>query len=129
MPQRHVLELFSMEVLMKHPSHVIKRNGSVVPFTPERIANAIFRATVAVGGRDREASDRLAALVVAQLEKDTPPDTFPSIEQIQDLVEKTLIEEGHARVAKAYILYRDERARQRSRRNDASLQHPRSIIP
>lgn len=80
MPQRHVLELFSMEVLMKHPSHVIKRNGSVVPFTPERIANAIFRATVAVGGRDREASDRLAALVVAQLEKDTPPDTFPSIE-------------------------------------------------
>jgi uridine kinase len=113
---------------MTPPTHVIKRNGSIVPFTPERIANAIYRAAVAVGGRDRATSEHLASLVVKALEEQTPPDAYPSIEQIQDLVEKTLIEEGHARVAKAYILYRDERARQRDRRSDSS-QRPSSNIP
>jgi transcriptional regulator NrdR family protein len=53
-------------------THIIKRDGSVVPFTPERIANAIYRAAVAVGGRDRSTSEALAAEVVSQLEQTTP---------------------------------------------------------
>jgi uridine kinase len=94
-------------------THVIKRTGAIVPFNADRITNAIYRAAVAVGGRDRETAERLAAQVVAALEAETPSGTYPSIEQIQDTVEKVLIENGHARVAKAYILYRDDRARQR----------------
>lgn len=99
--------------------YVVKRNGSTVPFTPDRISNAIYRAAVAVGGRDRQTSKDLAAQVVEQLKETTLPGMNPTIEQIQDLVEKVLIENGHARVAKAYILYRDERARQRNKRAES----------
>jgi uridine kinase len=95
---------------------VIKRSGAVVPFNPDRIANAIYRAAVAVGGRDRETAEKLSAEVVALLEKNSVDGHIPTIEEIQDGVEKVLIEKGHARVAKAYILYRDERSRARQER-------------
>jgi uridine kinase len=94
-------------------THVIKRTGAVVPFTPERITNAIYRAAVAVGGRDRTIAEGLTQQVVALLEETTPPGKHPAVEEIQDVVEKVLIENGHAKVAKAYILYREDRARQR----------------
>ncbi|MGQ9600814.1 MAG: ATP cone domain-containing protein [Anaerolineae bacterium] len=94
-------------------THVIKRTGEVVPFTPERITNAIYRAAVAVGGRDRTIAEGLTWQVVDLLERTIPPGTHPTVEEIQDLVEKVLIENGHAKVAKAYILYREERARLR----------------
>jgi len=96
--------------------HVVKRTGAIVPFNQERITNAIYRAAVAVGGRDRSIAERLSDQVVAMLEEITPPGHIPTIEEIQDVVEKVLIENGHARTAKAYILYRDERARQRKER-------------
>jgi len=92
-------------------SRVIKRTGAVVPFNPDRITNAIYRAAVAVGGRDRATAEALTGQVVAILEETIPPDQYPTVEQIQDVVEKVLIENGHAKVAKAYILYREERAR------------------
>lgn len=94
-------------------THVAKRTGAIVPFTPERITNAIYRAAVAVGGHDRAASERLTGQVIALMEAQMPPDHTPTVEEVQDCVEKVLIENGHARVAKAYILYRDERARAR----------------
>jgi uridine kinase len=94
-------------------THVVKRTGAVVPFTPERITNAIYRAVVAVGGRDRSTCEGLTEQVVRILERTAPPARHPTIEEIQDVVEKVLIENGHARVAKAYILYREERARLR----------------
>lgn len=92
---------------------VVKRSGAVVPFTPERISNAIYRAAVEVGGRDRETAQQLSQQVVELLEKNPDPNYMPTIEEIQDVVEKVLIEAGHARVAKAYILYRNERASHR----------------
>jgi len=95
---------------------VVKRNGTVVPFTPERITNAIYRAAVAVGGRDKQTAQELSGKVVDLLEANTPQGQIPNIEQIQDTVEKVLIENGHAKVAKAYILYRNERIRQREKR-------------
>lgn len=104
---------------MAEITHVIKRSGALVPFTPERITNAIYRAAVAVGGRDKETAKALTEQVVNLLKQTTPEGTHPHIEQIQDLVEKVLIESGHARVAKAYILYRDERAKQRDKRSKA----------
>jgi uridine kinase len=98
---------------MSKIQYVIKRNGAVVSFSPDRIANAIYRAAVEVGGRDRVLSQELAGKVVAELEQNPNPNYRPHIEEIQDMVERVLIENGHARVAKAYILYRDERARHR----------------
>lgn len=94
-------------------THVIKRNGAIVPFNKDRITNAIYRAAVAVGGRDRSIAERLSDQVVQILERTYPPDKIPMVEEIQDVVEKVLIENGHARTAKAYILYRYERARRR----------------
>ncbi|MEN6481037.1 MAG: ATP cone domain-containing protein [Anaerolineaceae bacterium] len=102
--------------MMSKISHVIKRSGVIVPFTPERITNAIYRAAVAVGGRDRTIAENLGSQVVQLLEQNTPEAQYPTIEEIQDTVEKVLIENGHAKVAKAYILYRDERQRTRQER-------------
>jgi uridine kinase len=98
--------------------NVVKRSGAIVPFNPERITNAIYRAAVAVGGRDRSTAERLTIQVVQLLESQTARDHTPTVEEIQDLVEKVLIENGHAKVAKAYILYRDERSRLRRFRSD-----------
>jgi len=94
-------------------THVIKRSEATVPFNQERISNAIYRAAVAVGGRDRGRATWLASQVVQFMEQNTPQGHTPHIEEIQDAVEKVLIENGHAAVAKAYILYRDEAARRR----------------
>ncbi|RMF54754.1 adenosylcobalamin-dependent ribonucleoside-diphosphate reductase [Candidatus Woesearchaeota archaeon] len=88
-----------------------KRNNEIVPFEQEKITNAIFKAAEAVGGRDEATAKRLSDLVVAELNKVYDEKHIPSVEEIQDTVEKTLIEEGHAKTAKAYIIYRQERRR------------------
>ncbi len=113
---------------MNELSHVIKRSGAVVPFNPDRIANAIYRAAVSVGGRDRETANRLASDVVNVLGEITPPREHPGIELIQDTVEKVLIENGHARVAKAYILYRDEQSKKRREEGERSSR-PSEKVP
>lgn len=89
-----------------------KRDGREVPFNIEKIANAIFRASNSVGVKDYEAAFRLAEKMVEYTEKEIA-DTIPSVEQIQDIVEKVLIDNGWAETAKAYILYRAERTRLR----------------
>ena len=88
--------------------YVRKRDGRLEPFDQERITNAIWKAAKAVGGRDRELAKRLSDKVVVQLEKRFGEEGVPTVEEIQDLVEKALIENGHARTAKAYILYRKQ---------------------
>lgn len=109
-------------------TQVIKRSGAVVPFNAERITNAIYRAAVEVGGRDRATAENLAQQVVAMLEQNNTDGHPPHIEEIQDVVEKVLIENGHAKVAKAYILYRDERARHR-KQQEAQTSRPSENIP
>lgn len=114
--------------MKKQITHVIKRSGAIVPFNRERIVNAIYRAAVTVGGRDRQRAEWLAGQVVDFLEQDASVDSPPHIEEIQDVVEKVLIENGHAMVTKEYILYRNERNRQRQ----AAIQktaRPSSNIP
>lgn len=93
--------------------YVIKRSGAVVPFKKERIANAIYRAAVAVGGRDKLTAEKLADEVVENMEQRHPEGYKPHIEEIQDCVEKALIKNGHVQVAKAYILYRNENEKKR----------------
>ncbi|MDR4507075.1 MAG: anaerobic ribonucleoside-triphosphate reductase [Candidatus Brocadiaceae bacterium] len=91
---------------------VIKRDGRTVPFNEKKIADAIFKAAQAVGGADRALADELAVVVNMFLEKKYAGQ-MPGIEDIQDVVEKVLIETGHAKTAKAYILHRDKRTRAR----------------
>ncbi len=88
---------------------VRKRDGRLVAFNKQKIADAIFKAAQAVGGEDRVLAEELAGVVTMFVDKNYP-DAPPHIEEIQDTVEKVLIEMGHARTAKAYILYRDRRA-------------------
>ncbi|HEY70000.1 MAG TPA: response regulator SirA [Anaerolineae bacterium] len=109
-------------------THVVKRSGAIVPFNIDRITNAIYRAAVSVGGRDRERAAWLAKQVVKFLEDTTPEGEHPHIERIQDAVEKVLIENQHAKVAKAYILYREERIQQR-RKEAGSKQRPSENVP
>ena len=107
--------------------NVTKRDGRVVPFTQERITNAIYRAAVEVGGRDKVTAQRLSDQVVTILESNYEPGAAPAVEEIQDIVEMVLIENGHARVAKAYILYRDERNRSRLQHSSTSEQRHENI--
>jgi ribonucleoside-triphosphate reductase len=85
---------------------VRKRDGSVVQFQLDKIADAIWKAVKAVGGQDQEKSNRLATLVLEELDKKYGADGIPGVEDVQDSVEKVLIKEGHDQTAKAYILYR-----------------------
>ncbi len=89
-----------------------KRNGQTVSFDEEKIAQAIFKAAQSVGGSDIETARKIAKKVVfvVRIKFDSASD-IPSVEQIQDIVEKVLIEEGHAKTAKAYILYRQQQAK------------------
>ena len=77
---------------------VRKRNEREVTFNESKIAEAIFKAAQAVGGEDRETADELAGVVTMFLEQEFTGDT-PGIEDIQDVVEKVLIETGHAKTA------------------------------
>ena len=113
---------------MSRIQSIVKRDGSIVDFTPQRITNAIYRAAVAVGGRDKHTAEELTEKVLQFIEAQTPEGEPPTVEQIQDTVEKVLIENGHARVAKAYILYRAERAHLREQRKERAAQ-PSSNIP
>jgi ribonucleoside-diphosphate reductase alpha chain len=98
---------------MMKMTHIRKRDGRVVPFDKKKISDAIWKAAEAVGGQDSALADKLASQVVEILEKTMPLGAIPNIEDIQDLVEKVLIENGHAKTAKHYILYRNERAKLR----------------
>lgn len=93
-------------------SKIIKRNGEIVDFNPEKIQKAVTKAVEAVGGTDLETPKKLTALVVEQIEAKFQG-RLPDVEGVQDIVEKVLIEEGHATVAKAYIIYREKRAERR----------------
>ena len=107
--------------------YVIKRNGATVPFSKSRITNAIYRAAVSVGGRDKKIAEGLSKQVVEILESQFEPNQYPTVEEIQDIVEKVLIENGHAKVSKHYILYREERTRRRNKEKSNASQRSEFI--
>ncbi len=98
----------------EHFTQVRKRDGRLVLFDQIKIADAIFKAAEAVGGEDRFLAEELAKAVTVFLRKKFKS-RIPGIEEIQDVVEKVLIETGHAKTAKAYILYREKRSQLRRR--------------
>lgn len=85
-----------------------KRDGKIADFNPIKITEAIWKAAQAVGGKDYRKAGELTNNVMDSLEKNLKRGEMPTVEQVQDTVEKTLIEEGHAKTAKAYILYRKQ---------------------
>ncbi|MBQ6335648.1 MAG: anaerobic ribonucleoside triphosphate reductase [Ruminococcus sp.] len=90
---------------------IVKRDGREAEFNVEKITNAIYKAAHAIGGNDYESAEKLAAKVMEYLEAED--NDTPTVEHVQDTVEKILIENGHARTAKEFILYRAERTRVR----------------
>jgi ribonucleoside-diphosphate reductase alpha chain len=87
-----------------------KRDGRIVDFDSEKISAAVWKTAQAVGIGDRSIAVNTARQVVEELDKTLRTEEIPSVEQVQDLVEKTLIREGQVNMAKAYILYRQKRA-------------------
>ncbi|MCD4690522.1 hypothetical protein K8S17_03590, partial [bacterium] len=87
---------------------VRKRGGTIVPFDRTKITTAIFKAAEEVGGRDIEVAERLTDEVLLFLYSEKG-DKLPQVEEIQNAIEKILVERGHAKTAKAFILYRDRR--------------------
>jgi ribonucleoside-diphosphate reductase alpha chain len=86
-----------------------KRSGVVADFDQAKITKAIWKAAKSVGGTDKSIAEQISNQVSAVLEVFFKDDeNFPTVEQIQDLVEKILIEGGHAKTAKAYIIYREQ---------------------
>lgn len=96
---------------------VRKRDGRLVEFTESKITDAIFKAAEAVGGEDRTLAMELTLDVMKALREQFGDQIF-SVEDVQDAVEKVLIENGHAKTAKAYILYRASRTRIRDAKSE-----------
>ena len=95
------------------PEYITKRDGRRVVYDEGKIAAAIGRAFDAVeSGKGNEEAKRLAGIVTREINARESAE-IPSVEDIQDQVEQTLITEGYAKTAKAYILYRAERSRTR----------------
>ena len=94
-----------------------KRDGTLVQFDKEKIHHAILKAVLAVGGDDTTEVERLTDIVLTKATGVSKEgNKIITVEEIQDLVEKALIEEGHAKTAKAYILYRNQRKQTRDAR-------------
>ena len=89
--------------------YVFKRNGETQEFNIEKISNAIFKAAKSVGGENEEQAMELAKEVEKVVAETYSNGSIPTVEEIQNIVEKVLIENRHAKTAKAYILYREKR--------------------
>ncbi|MDP3901503.1 MAG: ATP cone domain-containing protein [bacterium] len=103
---------------MEYPQSVKKRDGQLETFNQQRIADAILKALNATGEGKEEEARKLAQKVAQALAKKYPSKNIVSIEDIQDVVEETLILTDYPKTAKAYILYRKERSQLREQRKE-----------
>jgi len=97
--------------------YVLKRDGSRQEYSRRKIEDAIFKSILACGGKDRTGAEKVAIAVEEELFRDFKAKK-PTVEEIQDMVERHLIKAGHDQIAKAYILYREKR---RGAREDNAL--------
>ncbi|MFW5991312.1 MAG: ribonucleoside triphosphate reductase [Candidatus Nanoarchaeia archaeon] len=91
-----------------------KRDNSIVDYDENKITEAIFAAAKAIGGKDKEMSAQLAKEVTELVNQKFDDKNIPSVEDVQDLVEKVLTEEGHYQTVKSYILYRQQQKKIRA---------------
>ncbi len=104
---------------------IIRRNGAVVPFEPNKIAVAMMKAFLAVHGTQgaasasvRETVDQLTQAVMRAMMRSRPGGGTFHIEDVQDQVELGLMRGGHHEIARAYVLYRERRAQERARQSE-----------
>ncbi|MBN1498777.1 MAG: ribonucleoside triphosphate reductase [Spirochaetes bacterium] len=115
-----------MKQIESNVQFILKRDGRVVEFDPAKITEAIFNAAKAVGGSDFDKAVEITKTTIGILEIIYKDGRIPTVENVQDLVEKILIEKGHAKVAKAYILYRDQHRKLRD--NNSLFQEGINLI-
>jgi ribonucleoside-triphosphate reductase len=89
-------------------SKLIKRSGEIVDFDQDKISKAIYKAGLAVGVDDRHLAKKLTDQVAMRLNQKFHKNSIPAVEEVQDIVEEILIESKLIKIAKAYILYRDQ---------------------
>ena len=89
-------------------SKLIKRSGEIVDFDQDKITKAIYKAGTAVGVDDRHLAKKLTDQVAMRLNQKFHKNSIPAVEEVQDIVEEILIENKLIKIAKAYILYRDQ---------------------
>jgi uridine kinase len=102
---------------------IVKRSGEVVSFDREKIGVAIYKASAAVGTHDRQLAETLTDEVIAALTGTYSKGEMPTVEDTQDIVERVLVRSGYPDIAKAFIVYRHERARMRSRVRSARVEN------
>jgi len=109
--------------------HLIqKRDGRIVPFDKRKISEAIFKATQAAGGQDKDLAERLSNEVILYLYS-TKGEHLPGAEEIREAVEKVLIEQGQIRAAKAFVLYRDQRTKNKEQKSPVVQETGEGAIP
>src|SRR5437868_4866868 len=113
-------ELLPSDLLSHY--QIIRRNGAVVPFEPNKIAIAMMKAFLAVHGTQgaasasvRETVDVLTQQVIRAIVRSRPGGGTFHIEDVQDQVELGLMRGGHHEIARAYVLYRERRAQERAK--------------
>ena len=94
-------------------TQILKRSGEIAPFDKAKLVDAIFKATEAVNKPDHFLAQKFADQVVEQINEKFHVRSIPAVEEVQDMVEEILIKNRQIKTAKAYILYRDQRARLR----------------
>ncbi|MGJ7554002.1 ribonucleoside-diphosphate reductase subunit alpha [Variovorax sp. RB2P76] len=107
---------------------IIRRNGAVVPFEPNKIAIAMMKAFLAVHGTQgaasasvRETVDTLTQAVIRAMVRSRPGGGTFHIEDVQDQVELGLMRGGHHEIARAYVLYRERRTQERSKQGEHEM--------
>ncbi|MCH7759059.1 response regulator SirA [Patescibacteria group bacterium] len=94
---------------------IYKRDGSVVPFDQKKIIQALYKAIAEVAQPNMDFAEQISDKVLDILENHFPK-TIPTVEEIQDIIERVLVREGHKRVVKAYIIYRQKRKELREKK-------------
>jgi len=94
-------------------SKLIKRSGEIVDFDQDKIVNAIYKAAMATGLDDRHLAKKLGDQVALKIAAKFHKNSIPAVEEIQDVVEEVLIENKLIKIAKAYIIYRDQHRQMR----------------
>jgi ribonucleoside-triphosphate reductase len=89
-------------------SKIIKRSGDIVKFDQDKITNAIYKAAVSVGKDNRHLAKKLTDQVILKINDRFHKNSIPAVEEIQDVIEEVLMENSEKKIAKAYILYREQ---------------------
>lgn len=111
-----------------HFTEVRKRDGRIAAFDQAKITSAIAKAmNVTSEAKSKEDAEKVSEQVVVALEKKYPKDHIPTIEEVQDVVETQLILMDYAKTAKAYILYRADRAEIREKKREIP-EHVRALF-